>query len=244
MRCGGANVLPSADVALVIGSAAAVLAMTGPWFSMDKAVRFQLIALVPAILVAAFGILHIASSRRRSAVLAVALVVGLGGTVASLPRAGTAILSDTAMTELQSLARFIPEPDRTLVVAPHGVEWWSAWFFRTRVAQASALRTADWARYKTVLFVEVKAGQEMNGVHWRRPAGLRPAAPAAARSRVRRPVTARHPVRWRRSSRGRGAARWTEPPACQGGYAPGIRFRRASQCRGCADGACWRRDSA
>jgi hypothetical protein len=78
------------------------------------------------------------------------------------------------MTELQSLARFIPEPDRTLVVAPHGVEWWSAWFFRTRVAQASALRPADWARYKTVLFVEVKAGQEMNGFPGGGPPGFGP----------------------------------------------------------------------
>jgi hypothetical protein len=171
------EVLPLADVAVVIGGAAAVLAMTGPWFGMDKAVRFQLIALVPAIFVAAFGILHISSSRRRSAVLAVALVVGLGGTVASLPRAGTAILSDSAMTELQSLARFIPEPDHTLVVAPHGAEWWSAWFFRTRVAQASALRTADWARYKTVLFVEVKAGQQMNGFPGGGPPGFGPPRP-------------------------------------------------------------------
>ena len=54
--------LPAADVALVAGATITVLAMTGPWFSMDKAIRFYLIALLPAIVAAAFAVLHITSA--------------------------------------------------------------------------------------------------------------------------------------------------------------------------------------
>ena len=43
-------------------SVARVLAITGPWFSMDKAIRFYLIALLPAIVAAAFAVLHITSA--------------------------------------------------------------------------------------------------------------------------------------------------------------------------------------
>jgi hypothetical protein len=164
--------LPAADVALVTGGALTVLALTGPWFSMDKAVRFYVIALLPAILVGAFAVLHIATPWRRRFALAVVLLLGVGSTAASLSRGGRAVLSDAAMRELQSLAPYIRTPDRTLVAAPHGVEWWSAWFLGTRIAQPEALRPDDWKRYDAVLFLEVKAGMQANmGFGGGRPPG-------------------------------------------------------------------------
>ena len=155
------NTLPSAEAALVTGSALTVLVLTGPWFSMDKSMRFNLIALLPAILVAAFAMLHISTAWRRWAVLSLALCLGLGGTVSILPRGGQAILSDSALLELQNLRQHISRPAQTLVCAQHGVEWWSAWFLRTRISQPSALRSADWQRYAEVLFLEVKSGMQM-----------------------------------------------------------------------------------
>jgi len=154
--------LLAADVALVTGGALTVLALTGPWFSMDKAVRFYVIALLPAILVGAFAVLHIVTPWRRRFVLAVVLLLSVGSTAASLSRGGRAVLSDAAMRELQSLAPFIRTPDRTLVAAPHGVEWWTAWILGTRIAQPEALQPEDWQRYDAVLFLEVKASTQAN----------------------------------------------------------------------------------
>jgi hypothetical protein len=159
-------------VALVTGGALTVLALTGPWFSMDKAVRFYVIALLPAILVGGFAVLHSVTPWRRRLVLGLVLFFGIGSTAARLPRGGRAILSAAAMQELQSLAPFIRTPDRTLVAAPHGVEWWNAWFLGTRIAQPEALRPEDWQRYDAVLFLEVKAGMQANmGFGGGRPTG-------------------------------------------------------------------------
>ena len=154
--------LPAADVALVAGGALAVLAMTGPYFSMDKSVRFYLIALLPAIPVAAFSVLYVATAWRRRWLLGLALLVGIGGTARSWPRGGGAVLSDAPMREIQGLARYVPRPDRTLIATEHGAEWWTAWFLRTRVAQPHALRPEDWRRYDTVLFLEIKSGLRAN----------------------------------------------------------------------------------
>jgi hypothetical protein len=156
------NELSAADVALVAGGAFAVLAMTGPFFSMDKSVRFYVIALLPAIIVAAFSVLHIATAWRRRCLLGLVLLVGIGGTVRSWPLGGQAVLSDAAMRELHSLVQYIPKPDRTLISTEHGAEWWSAWFLRTRVAQADALRPEDWQHYDTILFLEIKSGLQAN----------------------------------------------------------------------------------
>ncbi len=148
--------LPAADVAVVVGSATTVLLLTGPWFGGDKTIRFALIALIPAILAGAFALLHAARPWVRRLTLGVVWLVAVGSGVAYLPQAGQAVLTDAALTELQGLAPLILVPERTLIVAPHGVEWWSAWFLRTRIAQVEALRAEDWGRYDQVLFLSVK----------------------------------------------------------------------------------------
>ncbi len=150
--------LPAADVAVVVGTALTVVLLTGPWFGQDKALRFALIALLPAIIVGAFGLLHIKTPWGRHSVLTATLFVGVGSTAAYLPNGGKAILTDSAMTELQGLAALVADPRSTLIVAPHGIEWWSAWFLRTRIAQPDALTPEDWTRYQRVLLLEVKPG--------------------------------------------------------------------------------------
>jgi len=153
--------LSAADVALVAGAAITVLAMTGPWFSMDKALRFYLIALLPAIMVAAFAVVHITAAWLRWCVIGAAMLIGIGSSVPMLRRSGSAILSDAAMLELQSLDLHISQPDHSLVCARHGLEWWTAWFLHTRIAQASALKPEDWQRYDSVYFLEIKSGLQM-----------------------------------------------------------------------------------
>lgn len=149
---------PAADVALVAGAALTVLALTGPWWSTDKAVRFDLIAFVPAIVVFAFALLHLTSGWLRGGIVGAVLIGAIGSAVPMLERGGSAILSQTAMMELQSLATHVQRPDRTMICALHGVEWWTAWWLHTRIAQVSALKADDWQHYDAVLFLEIKSG--------------------------------------------------------------------------------------
>jgi hypothetical protein len=151
--------LDGADFAVVAGGTLTVLMMTGPWFSQDKSVRFYLIAVFPAILVGSYSLLYIARQWVRRAVLCLVLLTGIGSTSMILLPGGKPVLEDKTMDELKNLARYIRNPERTLVVAEHGVEWWSAWFLHTYVAQPEALRPEDWQNYETILFLEVKSAQ-------------------------------------------------------------------------------------
>ena len=155
------NHLPAADVALVTGAALTVLVITGPWFGMDKAMRFYLIALLPAIMVGAFGVLQIPSPWLRRSLTCAVLLIGIGSTLTTLRRGGSAILSDAALVELRSLAGHVARPERTLISAQHGAEWWTGWLLRTHIAQASALQPDDWQRYDCVCFLEIKSGLQM-----------------------------------------------------------------------------------
>ncbi len=170
--------LPAVDFALVAGGAITVLALTGPWFGMDKAVRFYLISLLPAIVVSAFSVLHITSAWLRRSVWGLALLLGIGSTWPMLRTGGRAILSDAAMVELQGLAPLISRPERTLICAQHGVEWWTAWLLHTRITQASALNPDDWQRYAAIYVLEIKTGLEMPYIPGPRPPpGRGPLAP-------------------------------------------------------------------
>ena len=161
--------LPAVDLAIVVGCAITVLAMTGPWFGMDKAVRFYLNSLLPALVVGAFSVLHITLAWLRWGVFGLALLIGVGSTWPILRAGGSAILSDAAMVELQGLAPLISRPDRTLICAQHGVEWWTAWLLHTRITQASALKTDDWQRYASIYILEIKSGLQMPFTPGQRP---------------------------------------------------------------------------
>jgi hypothetical protein len=150
--------LAAADFAVVAGCALSVLVLTGPWFSPDKSIRFYFIALLPTLFVVSFALIHMERSGLRRTVLALILVFGLGSSAWVLIPGGRPILEDATMVELKNLAGHIQDPAHTLVVADHGVEWWSAWFLHTHIAQPQALSQNVWGRYKTVLFLKVKTG--------------------------------------------------------------------------------------
>jgi hypothetical protein len=150
--------LEEADFAVVAACALTVLMMTGPWFSPDKSMRFYLIALLPTIWVVSFALTHIELNGLRQGVLSLILLIGLGSSAWILVPGGKSILEAATMVELKNLAGQITDPAHTLVVADHGVEWWSAWFLHTHIAQPQALSQNVWGRYKTVLFLKVKTG--------------------------------------------------------------------------------------
>lgn len=155
--------LSLADAAVPAGCALTALTLSGPWFGMDKSMRFQLIALIPAILDASFALLHIDRTWLRATLALTAALFMIGPTALLLSQGGKPILSEAALQEVASLAPKISNPDRTLISAQHGVEWWTAWLLRTRIAQGSALRAEDWSHFDSVLFLEIKSGMQMPG---------------------------------------------------------------------------------
>lgn len=178
--------LAPADLAVVIGTALALIAITGPWVDMDKVQRLNLIAIIPASVVAGFALLCLPVAWLRNGLGIVALGWFAGNAAPIIDRGGRPILSPDAMTELRSLAdKGLFEPEKTLIVTRHGAEWWTAWFLRTRIAQPRAVQPSDWQKYDKVLYLAFTAGiQEPNmmgggprppgNANFNAPGGFRP----------------------------------------------------------------------
>ncbi len=160
--------MPPGQTTLAGACAVTVVALTGPWVSGDVTIRFALIAVVPWVVTLAFLVLSLPGQglRRISAWALLLLVVA--PSVPLVARGGHPIVTDAALSELGSLAAYVEE-DRSLVVARHGLEWWTAWSLRTHIAQPSAERAADWSRYRQVFFLRQKGGSDTS-----LPVGLGP----------------------------------------------------------------------
>lgn len=150
-----ARKIPSAQWNVPAGCAAGVLALTGPWaVHGDKFERLQLLAIVPAVLAAFYALIHYPRSRPRYGLAAalVVLMAGSGLTLLGHPR--SAVITPEGLDELQGLAPLFPNPEKTLICARHGMEWWTAWALHTHIAQSSALLASDWRNFEAVYFLK------------------------------------------------------------------------------------------
>jgi hypothetical protein len=138
------------------GCAATTLLLAGPWVQGDVAGRFYLNAVIPATIAGLFLLSQVPILWLRSLLAFATVGPVVGFAMPWLARGAHPIISEAAYRELQTLASHVSHPQRTLVVTRHGVEWWTAWALHTRVAQAKAVRTEDWSRYDTVLFLQSK----------------------------------------------------------------------------------------
>ena len=150
--------IPASDAAVAIGCAGTALALTGPWVQGDVLPRFGLLAVIPGTLAGLFVLAHLPGRWLRGALALALSVLTVLATLPLLRYGGRPIISEAAYGELRELAATIEKPQRTLVVARHGLEWWTAWTLHTHISQARALTAADWKAYETVLFLEGGGG--------------------------------------------------------------------------------------
>lgn len=141
------------EICVVAACAVGVLILTGPWVQGDKSERFQLIAIGPAVLAGAFVLLHWKNRFWQALFCLAAVISFIGASVDHLGRGGHPVISEAAVAELRSLAPLIENPEKTLISARHGMEWWTAWTLHTHIAQSTALRTSDWSNFQAVFFL-------------------------------------------------------------------------------------------
>lgn len=150
-----------ANIAIITGAALTVIVLTGPWVQGDKLMRFQLNAVPLAVLCLLFTLLQIPNRWARGIPGLLVLVAAMTPSVIKLQSGARPIITQEAQQELQALAASVEDPANTLIVARHGLEWWTAWTLHTRIAQAKALTPDDWTKYKYVWFIEEKRGMNI-----------------------------------------------------------------------------------
>jgi len=183
LRCWRLRAILPGNVLCVAGACAAgVLILTGPWVSGDKSMRFGIICIIPALLAGMFELVYWSRTQLRTVITSVFLLGLIGPLPFVLAHGAHPVLNDEKFQELRSLAPLIPHPDRTLIVARHGLEWWVAWTLHTHIAHGNSVQASDWHSFDQVIFLRSKH-DDFPGT----PSGTRPPPPAGAESSAQMP---------------------------------------------------------
>ena len=148
--------LPSAESSVAIAAAATALVLAAPIYEGQKAERLLLVAVVPAAIAASFVLSRIVMLSWSRIVGGCALAFVVVDTARLLPLGGRASIDEGAFAELVSMRSVCTVPERTLIVARHGLEWWAAWTLRTHISQPTAIEATDWSAYTQVLYLQEK----------------------------------------------------------------------------------------
>ncbi len=155
--------LPVSSFAVIGACGLVLFVLCGPWVTGDKVMRFRLIAVGPALLCASFALLQLHSPKMRNALAAVMMLALVVPGIMHAAQGGRPIITAQAAAELASMSSQISAPSKTLVVARHGLEWWTAWYWHTHIAHENAVTAADWKNFDHVYFLHQKAGMQMPG---------------------------------------------------------------------------------
>jgi hypothetical protein len=155
--------LPVSTLAVIGACGVVLFALCGPWVTGDKVMRFRLIAVGPALLCASFALLQLNLTRMRNALAGVMMLALVVPGILHASQGGRPVITTQAARELQSMSGSISQPEKTLIVARHGLEWWTAWYLHTHIAHENAVTAADWKHFNNVYFLHQKAGMQMPG---------------------------------------------------------------------------------
>ncbi len=155
--------LPMGTIAVIGACGLVLFALCGPWVTGDKVMRFRLIAVGPALLCASFALLQLNPPKMRNALAAVMMLALVVPGIVHATQGGQPVITTQAADELRAMSSNIAAPNKTLVVARHGLEWWTAWYLHTHIAHENAVTAADWKNFDNVYFLHQKAGMEMPG---------------------------------------------------------------------------------
>jgi hypothetical protein len=146
--------LPQPDRTLIAAAAVTTLFMASPLIGLRYSGRLLLMTYVPAAVVLAFILTRPDNRLVRWAVTAIILASTVTLSAALLRYGRPASITEPAYRELHQMVGLITEPEKSLVVARHGLEWWAAWVLQTDVAEAYRVDAETISKYRAVLYLQ------------------------------------------------------------------------------------------
>lgn len=136
-----------------------IIVLSIPVYSFPLWHRFHLMVNIPIVL----ALLFAWSSIRKNAknVLISSLLIILFASVAiHLLHPKQNFISKEAYKEFKELKQLMPDPDQTIVIAAHGLNFWASWELDTKMADSHVIINDEMQeKYDTIFMVKIKKGK-------------------------------------------------------------------------------------
>lgn len=150
---------------LLLAALSVTLFMGSPFLGTEWAQRLYLMAYIPTIIVFIFLLKYTAAIWKKLILTALMLFVTSAPTPMMLISGmkNTPSINRQAYNHLLELKKVIDNPEETLVIARHGLEWWSAWVLEVDVSSKQDLDREILESYDAVFLLRQKAGKGQVG---------------------------------------------------------------------------------
>ena len=152
---------------MVISLIVAIFIFAFPFYEMQYVQRFNVLLLVPQILLVLNLIRmnpKLASPLSISLVLLTTLSIFMYFSEGKKP-----IMDDMAFQDLQNISKYLPEnKENSIIIATHGLEFWTSLALNVRVGQDRAIDKIGLDKYSNVIFLQQK-NEERQGSLGRKP---------------------------------------------------------------------------
>ncbi|MFH1537555.1 MAG: hypothetical protein ABIH66_01255 [bacterium] len=146
------GILTPYQKAVIISSVVCLTAFSFPLLDGDYFGRFGLFLFVPQILLI-IQIAPVISVRQLKTIGIFLLLFTLLSILGFMGRPKPTVIDQTEFENLKELNYVIENDKETIIIAKHGLEWWTAWALHTKVGQEKAIDKTLFEKYKNVIFL-------------------------------------------------------------------------------------------
>jgi len=137
---------------ILFASIISLLACSFPFLDGEYFKRLSLFLFIPQILfiIQISSIINIKQQKTTSIFLFVFTFLSIIAVTGHLKEA---VIDKNAYSDLKKMQSVVENDNETIVIARHGLEWWSAWVLKTKVGQDKAIYKSLFERYENIIIL-------------------------------------------------------------------------------------------
>lgn len=140
------------------------LLLSSPLLGMEWALRYYLMAFLPIAFASVFVFKSLKVRFHRIILSSVFFVITGFSLVVGFTGSRSPAISSDSFADLKTIKTGINIGPNDLVIARHGLEWWTGWVLRCRTGKEYCLRPADWDKYPNIYLLRQLAGNNFPGL--------------------------------------------------------------------------------
>lgn len=145
--------LSSANRIFVLSAIVLTFFLAFPFIGIEWSQRLSFISYIPALSLTPFIFGNIVSERAKKIFLVITMIVLLLSVFIRISIPVYSNMNREQFSELQELKEKLPKDGNILLVARHGLEWWSSYILRMPVVKEAVVEKIYWDRFKYMLFI-------------------------------------------------------------------------------------------
>lgn len=132
------------------------LFLSSPLLSLEYAQRLYFISYIFIVPLLAFSYRLMIEPIGKRLTTAIILIILIGSSLVSMGRPNYSNMSEELFKEMLKMKSYLPQDEKSVIVARHGLEFWSTWIFRNNAVRQKQLSADYWRWYEKIFFVVQK----------------------------------------------------------------------------------------